>query len=1282
MSFGIFESAVSSEAEAGIQRQAAVDQLAAAVYDVREKLGPSLFQSSSIEEFRDRVAMMKHDQSVYRIIEPHLPPVTGVVRRIVGKNGVLETEFRTLLAGGCCAGKPDSEKCARCRQASLYKGAPFAGYTDFDDCTSKNSDKGDSSAYCGEIKHRTEDKTSRRRYAEEYSGSGDVEKESGPFAGDEGDFPIGTHKDLNDAKNVCNFPSVKRKNPSECGEVESRETPKKSSHRRQALGPEDVPSTRTPQSLSEWQQQHPQRSTSPRPALGPVEHGDWREESPNTRSPVPYRQAEFADAVVDTDSTFSPSDGQLKPKGNFKAYLDKMDQGGPEKVRRHNFAKLGFAVYADWCGANGLSPGRLSSLDAYASYLTDDQYMHLAAVIQACDSTGMDWEGEHHPKTPSTTLKNKDKVASPYSDRSFGPGMDPGESRSKFPSRHPKTPKGQDEKKLKDVTAARDPLRHYIAWCDHHGLKRLSARNVEYYAGRDPQLCYHLASRMRAALRIAWERQAYHPKEHDWFNPYGANEEELAEQARHLPPVQPRGQHELRESRRRYAAPDYLQKADEALTNLLNQKAEEFQQTIAPLQQALQTVQQAEQIQQAQNPLNVLPPPGSVNVMPNQQGNTPAQIGMPDQGAPDTSGLAGLLAGGMPPGGAGMGGAGGEGGPPPAAAAGGALPPDLEKAAGRRWGREVHPTPNAWDYDDYGNALGPRGEGDGYEAPEPKFRGHPGTIVPKRGRRGGQGKGSAAARRPRQAASVTDLWNKWQKQRGQSGNLGIGGDQDYQDFAQQFGVGQQGIEKLRQQHGRGIGHGQGVMVGRRRAAGTHDYDPSNPEQIYAPARGHGWEHSSGPSGRPYVRPQEGEGYHKASYDEPGGYDEYDWPPPKPKKKSQRRIGFGDGEVGLHPRSSGIRGLGSGPGEEFGPESPSPMLRAAYFAGASAEAQRQWEDDYESGVSRRSVGVKESNLADSQLGNAGISRSTGGSRGASSQQRLSRQSPRESGVRNSTRQHAGHGRGRETMAAGQDGLPSRTRSRRTQSDSRSASSGMARMSGVHENAQLSEATPRVGFSRDSGRLLSADHERIGWSGWGPAQFPRTREVPGWKWDSHLNGYFANHPEKFSCKCGSTFDTPSGYQVCAGCGTAWNSYVIDNGGSAREAAAKKFLVREIPARKEGDVIVASRRQAEEHPCPPAQSHAPMMGFDGSILHSDGSVTRPKKKPPAERWPKHWTAAAVTLVDRSGNIHRLIDPGEVGDGEDPGLPSFTDMPRDWAWRGQGQGNKGQWRTKRLPS
>jgi tryptophanyl-tRNA synthetase len=40
---------------------------------------------------------------------------------------------------------------------------PFANYSDFDDCTSANSDKRDPEAYCGAIKHEVEDKMKKTR---------------------------------------------------------------------------------------------------------------------------------------------------------------------------------------------------------------------------------------------------------------------------------------------------------------------------------------------------------------------------------------------------------------------------------------------------------------------------------------------------------------------------------------------------------------------------------------------------------------------------------------------------------------------------------------------------------------------------------------------------------------------------------------------------------------------------------------------------------------------------------------------------------------------------------------------------------------------------------------------------------------------------------------------------------------------------------------------------------------------------------------------------------------
>ena len=47
------------------------------------------------------------------------------------------------------------------RMGEFRKGAPFAGYDDFDACVAANSDKGDPEAYCGSIKHKVEDKQSK-----------------------------------------------------------------------------------------------------------------------------------------------------------------------------------------------------------------------------------------------------------------------------------------------------------------------------------------------------------------------------------------------------------------------------------------------------------------------------------------------------------------------------------------------------------------------------------------------------------------------------------------------------------------------------------------------------------------------------------------------------------------------------------------------------------------------------------------------------------------------------------------------------------------------------------------------------------------------------------------------------------------------------------------------------------------------------------------------------------------------------------------------------------------
>lgn len=56
------------------------------------------------------------------------------------------------------AAEQRAEEYHRSQRTSMRKGAPFAGYEDFAACVAANQDKDDPEAYCGAIKHRTEDK--------------------------------------------------------------------------------------------------------------------------------------------------------------------------------------------------------------------------------------------------------------------------------------------------------------------------------------------------------------------------------------------------------------------------------------------------------------------------------------------------------------------------------------------------------------------------------------------------------------------------------------------------------------------------------------------------------------------------------------------------------------------------------------------------------------------------------------------------------------------------------------------------------------------------------------------------------------------------------------------------------------------------------------------------------------------------------------------------------------------------------------------------------------------
>ena len=525
--FGLFEANVTTDGERQIAADRAADKLAAAVYDVRAKYGPFLFAAKDVPEFRDRTALCRGD--MLKTIQRHLPPVAGVMRRVVGKNGAMEKEFRSRLARRQYVAAPDP---------GFEPGTPSLPT----DPISKSIGVGLEHWQKG-LNNPFNNQPSSG-IAPDKSGWGQKPHSMGPQVGIPNPLqPTGALHEafgFEDAGNLVGkgldmVPGVKQvkdfgKGLLGLGE-QGGEQPQ------QAATPASQPGlTGNSVTKAPTLPGLPGAGRSSRRAAG--RHADNLNDKRvrgadgnmlplgDAEPTVARRRRADVGHPMDTDETYDPSRDALEPEGDFHSYLDGVDQDAEGKAdgnfvddgssqdhdgdpanhafarRRQAALRTALAVYVDWCDAHNQNPRNLMALDRYADRLSDDHYMALAGCIQRA----AELEGEGYDEHPP-----------------------------------------EDE-----------------------------------------------------------ESGGHYPREVEVFE---------------------------RDSRRRLAKPDQLQKAQEALTNLLNEKAEEFQQGVQPLQQALQTVQQAVQQEQAANPMNVVPPAGTVNVLP-QQGDMPP----PD---PDAAGGAG-----------------------------------------------------------------------------------------------------------------------------------------------------------------------------------------------------------------------------------------------------------------------------------------------------------------------------------------------------------------------------------------------------------------------------------------------------------------------------------------------------------------------------------------------------------------------------------------------------------------------------------------------------------------
>ena len=676
MSFGMFEANITSDDENKRQVREAASKLAAATYDVRERFGQFLFAARDLAEYSDRLALSKTD--IIKTIEPHVFPRTGTVRRVLKP---LETEFKELRQRTAMRYVADTGMQTNLDDVlfpgvsrppgSTIKENPFAdggfdpskipGVTGGPNTPNPVDPTGglltntltppasepspgapskpSSAAPTGPTPGVTPPTPGVTPPAPVGTADSTTTDSTGTAAGGAGDA-IGagkyeiqsgdTYSDLaqragwgDDYQGFANATGYQADNPDMIYAGDTIDV--------KAPGSDPATTSSTAPLAAE-------ADTTPSP--------DMTSNSGSLTDPglsAPGQELVGRRAALRRRADF---DGELEPEGDFKGYLKSVDEGDEGRTTNNfggtfpggtdhsddpaktDFVKGATRRFASWCQANRVRP-TLAALDHYGP--SDREYIAIAAGLQrlAADST--------QPASPGSPMANPTYNTDPgplYGGPVSGDGVVSNDTG--LPPSGPSVPNMTDVGMADAVGQGRITSRRRSATPGVPGSK---PKGPEWTSKGKPK-----APQGKPDLGTFDDRP-------NTNLPGGTPSSTLP------------GQGSMMNARRRTAAPDYLQKADEALTNLLNQKAEEFQQTIAPLQQALQTVQQAEQAAAAANPMSVLPPAGTVNVMPGGDPSGGAGGGM------DPSALMGLMGGGDPS----MG-----GGDP---SMGGGMPPGLDPSA-------------------------------------------------------------------------------------------------------------------------------------------------------------------------------------------------------------------------------------------------------------------------------------------------------------------------------------------------------------------------------------------------------------------------------------------------------------------------------------------------------------------------------------------------------------------------------------------------------------------------
>lgn len=596
-SIGMFDVAVAGDAETGLRKQAQLDKLAAATYDVREAYGSWLFGAHDQDAFNDRAKLAYVD--ICKTIEPHIHARKGVYEKVMK---TIKAEWRQKQA--CYPGCEENEA-----HASKF-----------------HKDKSDDDT-----------KEARKWQASEYTDSRALND------------PQRAHDVLDKAQNLHHDNKVFER----AHEIVDERGQKPQQPDLGLLG-DELGAALGGGAPAPEQYGNGEPINQHAPGHDPNLNLDWQDGTQHQAS-VRARQllAEFEDQPDHPEQhiqeTFQDHQGEeLKPEGNFDSYKDRVDQGGPEKVDSHAFTAPDSRSSSPYSVEEHNDNGDHNFVNTVTG---SREFAHIARMIQAVDlpapgAPGAGGAGAPGAAAPDMAAAGGAAPPPAMTSDSGSAGTTPGAGAT--PAAAPTMP----------MTASREF--QFIASMLHEaapgalGGAPAPATPIEEpspiggglhdsqgFTSFDHGIMDGTMS--PAGGTDAWVSRG--PKEGRRGRVWAAKmiREVGTKQARvrlinagRRAKVISAGDHKalLAMYSFRHADRNYLQQADESLTKVLNEKAEEFQNTIAPLQQALITIQEAEALT---NPLNVSPPAGTVNVLPGQQGQAGAGAA-PAAPAPDPTG--------------------------------------------------------------------------------------------------------------------------------------------------------------------------------------------------------------------------------------------------------------------------------------------------------------------------------------------------------------------------------------------------------------------------------------------------------------------------------------------------------------------------------------------------------------------------------------------------------------------------------------------------------------------